>query len=564
MERKAAPASPWRSLFLPLSTEEKVVFVSFISLLQRSEACPGPLNAFHVANDASTKREALLCVMENQRVVIFDLTSEDAGPRSIISFSAAKDMKRQSSLSLSDSESLAILSKVVASCASLIPMSLVLASRHEAVYAGGGSADECGVPLCPLQSPSRLFRGVMGSSNGRVDVFTETSFAFGFPAHNCPVVHAEALFVGESAAPQPVPDNGSSLTMNVLPNGQAQETFASVSQVLGFLTMGADGVVFVWRRRSEGFRREKLLEPSLLSKCHALHASLPYRSIPLQEQLERLGGGNAEADAVNQVQETRLYSPTSPSPTPRPATSGPCQRSTSVLPFKVAPSLIFSGGNGFSNSIKVRSCETMKEVEHDVELGGMLSRTTAITTEGSMCLVAREKVVHSVNYTTRTCKRVLTATSCVLHLALENLIGVAGCESGKLYVFHADQGTVLGVHYTYTTGPVKSLSFVFSAMLLAVVDSQSLCVELFELPESYLRQSTRGTAATSRMLNYYDAQSCAAADVIKKCVELQECSTGAGSAAVARTFAAEEQLLLSRYLIPEEVVSYLSRQHRLL
>ncbi|CUG94035.1 Hypothetical protein, putative [Bodo saltans] len=553
------PSRAWKSLFLPLGTTERVVFSSFYTPVSSS------LNVVHVANDADTQRESLLCVMEDQTVSIFDLSNGDTGPAKVSSFTAAREMK----VPLDGSE------PVVATCAALIPIALAHVNQHQTntvvtpTNADGGNEE----------APDSILRGVVGSSNGRVDVFMGKTYAFGFPAHKCPVAHVQALYVGESATPTAHPD-GKSIGGNVVPTSStnsrqadsanrvgssstAQHDFlSSISSALGFVTMGVDGVVFIWRRRSDGFRREKLVEPSLLSKCHAIHAALPGRCEPIQVLTFDNDSCTNEPSERGSHTNPRdpLYSPSHTESSfgrdPNHPSSGGVKE---LMPrgYRLHPSLIFSGGNGFSNTIKVRSCETMKEVEEDISLDGVFTRTSAITVDGGICIVAREKVVYAIDYVQRTCKRIFTATSCVKHLTARMPLAVAGCESGKVYVVNASIGVVLGTCYTYSAAPVISLSFVYSALMIAVVDDTK-CVEIFLLPESYLRHPAYKRVCT------FDANVLASTDVLQKYVALQECSTGAGTAAVARSAVAEEQLLLARLVVPEEVTRYLRVHHRVL
>lgn len=552
----------WRSLFLPLGTDERVVFSSFFTSLSAQV-----LNAMHVINDADTQREAIICVNENQSVCIFDLSSGDTGPKKVSSFKPAREMKAP----MSDA------SDVVATCASLIPLELSYFCQYQAsAVVQLTTSDEADDDAREIKSSTTL-RGVVGSSNGRVDVFMESSYAFGFPAHKCPIAHVQALYVGESAAPAVHPEGkqGGNVALSNFASTTHQadssnrtigssaskgDFLGSISSTLGFVTMGVDGVVFVWRRREDGFRREKLVEPNLFSKCHAIHATLPARCESIQ--LLTVNDAHLEAPSTpapdegrGEVGERPLYSPSHAEGSP----SEVRLRKTSNKPrgYRLHPSLIFSGGNGFSNTVKVRSCESMKEVELDVSLDGVFSRTSAIAVDGPTCIVAREKVVYAIDYIQRTCKRIFTATSCVKHLAIRLPLVVAGCESGKIYVVNASLGVVLGTSYTYSAAPVISLSFVYSALLVAVVDDTK-CVEIFQLPDSYLRHSVH------KRLCAFDAQHFAATDVLQKYVALQECSTGDGTAAVARSVVAEEQLLLARLLVPEEVTRYLRIHHRVL
>eukprot|EP00331_Platyophrya_macrostoma_P028800 CAMPEP_0176451192 /NCGR_PEP_ID=MMETSP0127-20121128/27665_1 /TAXON_ID=938130 /ORGANISM="Platyophrya macrostoma, Strain WH" /LENGTH=225 /DNA_ID=CAMNT_0017839151 /DNA_START=24 /DNA_END=698 /DNA_ORIENTATION=+ len=200
----------WRSLFLPLQEKERVIFASFftplISVVGDDHHHFSGLNAFHVMNDLSTCQRALLCVLESQGILVFDMCDEDRGPSRVAAFTAVSAPSSSSGAAYSSRHSNATEELITnssqlnltsvdhsastATCAAMIPLSLLHASRSLAANS------ESALPI----------RGVMGSSNGRVDVFTERGFVFGFFAHDCPVMQVEALFVGDSVLPPPVPE----------------------------------------------------------------------------------------------------------------------------------------------------------------------------------------------------------------------------------------------------------------------------------------------------------------------------------------------------------------------
>lgn len=160
-------------------------------------------------------------------------------------------------------------------------------------------------------SLSPLLRGVVGVSDGHVNVFSEDGYTFGFAAHPCPVIAAHAIY---TVAPSPPPV---SPTLFASPHGAAaagrtrsdaatdatpvQATLwqsedpllpASCFASLGFLTCAMDGGTFVWyphapaaatqRKDGSGIRarltytsQRVFPEPPIFAKAMALAVYYP-------------------------------------------------------------------------------------------------------------------------------------------------------------------------------------------------------------------------------------------------------------------------------------------------
>ena len=498
----------WRSLFLPLSPEEFVVFACFFSSAShrsRQSPCKEPIvpgaedcrrcvvTPIDVLLDNSTSANTVLCVLKSQRIIGLDLSSEQ-GPTRLFQFDPGDGPRKPRCADEAGDG-------VVATCASLIPLDVAFACcvadslRREEV---SPHADEA------VDSTHTLFRGVIGSSNGRIDVFTESSFAFGFAAHDCPVAYVSALYFDGGVQREESSDLSVSLAS--VPQSSVVSRTRGVSatmQRLGFLSMGLNGVAFVWKRDGASYARSKFVEPGLFSKCHAITTCQPTRSL--------------------------FVSCTSAFVEPH------C-------------TLIFTGGNGFERSVRLSSCSAVDPVEPDVQLEGLFSRTTAIAASDHMCIVARERVIFRVDYRQRCCDRLMTTHSAVHQLELQLPIGACGCKSGKIYIFSVQSGSVFGTFYTYSRLPVISIRIHLLSATLLVVDEAG-AAEVVDLPMEVLRC---GAAAA--------IPSFASQEVLRARQVVEE-RRGASAGAVG---AAQEHLILSYCQVPEVITRYLSPQYHLL
>jgi hypothetical protein len=545
---------PWRSLFLPLQPAENVVFCSFYSRTAPLCSLTPPTTA-----GRQWSPETLLVLLHDASIRIYSLASDSTGPTLLQHIVHRATAAQGSSAADSPQENISMASRpgsavgtphatslqtpasqkqptVTATCGSLVPLHLVgfLSSdffhHHQS--------------LVPRESasPPQLLRGIVGMNNGRVEVFGRNSYIFGFKAHSCKVRAAYVIHAGdfaEAQGPENIrPRNGAgaqseSSLMTINASATSRKYLDDVCSI-GFVTMGEDGHVFVWRRRNsqDGYEAALLRQPSLFSKCSAVAVVQPTWDLahPAME------GGPVWVGVA------RGAASSAGSPQPQPG--GPA----SPLPFPA--SLLVCGPNGYGHDISVVSLDTLKPAEPSVEVPGSFSRTSAIATEGSMILAAREKIIYAITYVPRTVQRLLTVNTTVLQLELSQPLAVAGCRSGKIVVFGATTGIVLGTYSTFSRAPVRCLSFHYHAMVLCVADDTG-AAELLELPAEYLRHGS----APGGMLS---------AHLLQRVVQLEESSSGDGAPTTARRAIGEESLLLARLAISPSLRTYLGAQHRIL
>ncbi|KEG07616.1 hypothetical protein DQ04_09271000, partial [Trypanosoma grayi] len=300
--------SSWNSLFLPL--EEEVIFASFITLFcptqpsqgreqqerepqhqQRRVSTVDEADQYSAAEGENLPRNAtgedtrsplfllcgeradsVACVLRNRQVVFFDMTDERHGPKEVRRLRGTKNLRGCSS-----SE---------ATCASLIPIEVAYMCRVPAAAmppatpspdaAGGGGgggvagpSNSLAVDMTVLQTSSdrvMYLRGVVGSNDGRVDVFSEHNYVFGFVAHDTPVVAVSAIYSG--CASQEGDRDGARLNNGgdggvVLPpfGNDDERRFENATANMGFVTCGSDGVLYVWKRQGL-YLKPRVLEKS--------------------------------------------------------------------------------------------------------------------------------------------------------------------------------------------------------------------------------------------------------------------------------------------------------------
>lgn len=132
------------------------------------------------------------------------------------------------------------------------------------------------------QQLRQRLRGVVGGSDGRVNVFSNIGYSFGFAAHQSPVVAAHAIYTLQSHPMTP--------TISTTPtpcgipcsthDGWASPSSSSVYfPTLGFITSAEDGSVFIW-------------------SYHRPYSSEPRRGGKVGGRRGRVGGGRQRRGAA--------------------------------------------------------------------------------------------------------------------------------------------------------------------------------------------------------------------------------------------------------------------------
>lgn len=498
----------FHSLFLPL--KGRVVFASFTTLLSKPQNNSGyegvsdptcfqekePAAAFFVPDTKDTcsplfascgeRADAIVCVLEDRRVVLFDLTDEQHGP---------KEIRR-----LRGTSHLHGFYSSVATCASMIHLDTV---------------HKCRISIAATQStPEKTLylRGVVGSSDGRVDVFSEHGYVFGFVAYDAPLEAVYTIYINEEFE-KTVEKTSSSYGIKMdIPGCTEKSMCEKAIANLGFVTCSSEGVVYVWRPENLFFKPRLFEKSLLLSRRFKFHVFQPYNSGMV------LGEMN----------------------------------------YACSPIVVYTTP-GCKRLLCARNAITFENFENSVELpGNCLTRTTAIACDDKLVLIARGKNVYSVVSFESSCKLLFTARGSVTDICIDrNGIAAATCKEQGVVYFLALQSLVLLGHYSVRGGgPIRSVSLHFASWLATIVNGQG-AVEVVLLPEEWRR---RVKVNITGALNAAGALRCLVElqqqnnDTISQTTSLQCARVNAAS----REQTTYESLFLSRISIPNDTRKELS------
>ncbi|ORC88088.1 uncharacterized protein TM35_000181450 [Trypanosoma theileri] len=546
----------WSSLFLPI--EDEVMFASFTTLFSPLQLSPsqeeqqeqqqyqpssqreGPgVNITQFSpkekedsplrvDDSDATRsplfalcgeraDAVVCVLENRQVVFFDLKSEVMGPREVRRLNAMKNLRGCQ------------YSK--ATCASLIPLDICYMCRAPAVSIPSAASKAMGDATTAVLMTTRFaqssndpvyLRGVVGSTDGRVDVFSEHSYVFGFVAHDSPVVAVSAICSGTDNHS----DDYNNININnrdeMLDNKNKQlekRRFEDVTANMGFVTCGSDGVVYVWKRQ------DLYLKPQMFDKSAFFSRTIMWYVVqPCSRDWMLSGMGNARE------------------------------------------SLVVHTTPGLEHELRVRSSVTFEDVEPRVLLpGSCFTRTTALAANNEMALVARGRDVFAVTLSESQCDRIFTAQHTVTGMYMANRdMAAATCDNGGLlYVLTLRPVGLLGCYHVQCGGPIRSVSMHTASRLITVVGGDGT-VEVARMPDEWesVEEETNGSvrvgAAGKGCVPYAGVMdSVAAARVLHSLAQMQRPDRTARNE--GEEAAAQESLWLARMGVPEEANVYLHR-----
>ncbi|CBH11110.1 hypothetical protein, conserved [Trypanosoma brucei gambiense DAL972] len=428
----------WSALSLPV--EGEVVFASFVSLI-----CP--LNGRREGDDVSKKcsaasvlcnecANAIVCVLKGREVAFFDLADESAGPREVRRIGATPPLLVSRFMRNADPS--------VATCATLLPKDVSFMCRvPPAAVERVSSSDPSAGPHDGGAGAAHSVRGTVylcgavGTSDGRVDVFSEEGYVFGFVASDGPVVAVSVIYSTSFSSGgcagvkswEQIQPSGVSLPAE---GSDEERTLDRATANLGFVTTNADGVVSVWRQDGCGLKPAVFGSSALFSRVFCSRVVQPSSRDWLLSGTE--------------VTRTPFIVHTSP---------------------------------GLTADLCARSAVTFEDVESRVRLpGNMLTRTTAIASDGDSALVARGRSVFHVTFSGSSCDLVCTADCNVdgLHLPGSGpqkeggAALAAACDvKGTVYVLCGQPLSVLGRYSATGGGPIRSLSICAVSRLVTIV-----------------------------------------------------------------------------------------------
>nr|CCC47920.1 conserved hypothetical protein [Trypanosoma vivax Y486] len=404
---------------------EKIAFASFIDIRQPDLKGQGGGGAAPSVSHHELEN-AFVCVLENRDVVFFCLTEKGDGTRVINRLTGPPCLKSKNWVKEAGSSSV--------SCCSLIPWDIVrfcyvdcaTPLKCQMDFSDDSELDERANGQGNTASSTKRMhmRGVVGSSDGRVDVFSEHGFVFGFVAHDGPVLNVAVVPASS--------DRGES--------GGTEGSLQAMCGSLCFLTSSIFGIIYLWRGK------DLSLQPTVVDQCPLLMRSICWCVVqpptcPLQ---------SGSADPANH-------------------------------------SLIVYSKPGKRSFLHLRSTASLEETRDPVALpGSCFATTTAIASNGEVTLVAKKCRVFCVSSDEGEAHTVLKAKCTVNKLYIcppdsndGEPLAVACDNGGTLYVVSLQSRDTISTYCTRSGGPVRSVSIRRSPLCLTVVNSNGF-IEVFE------------------------------------------------------------------------------------
>ncbi|KAG5482823.1 hypothetical protein LSCM1_06854 [Leishmania martiniquensis] len=437
-------------------------------------------------------------------------------------------------------------------------------------------------------------RGVVGGSDGRVSLFSDSSYTLSFAAHDIPVAQVDAVLLPPCTLDRSVPTNASLTTSARCDNStgavvnaaaaaageptpatlqKRQELLAHATQRLGLVTSGNDGVVLLWRRLGDSMSPIVVIRPCTFSSHVAYAVHHP-------SALSALLSARAPHSSREAAIDAALACP--PSSLLHVNTS--CKR---VLRVRQLASLSPKpAGASASSTVHHESAEEATPTSITAALPGSWGATvTAIATHHAVTLVAMgASLLSLLHLDARSAARVWKAEDTITQLVVRDSVALAVCaRSGIVHVLTIHPGTGQVVHqrvyHTYNNRAVYHTSLHVESLLMTIVD---VCgsTELVQLPADVLLQSEAqplGGDYTSNNADDLNLLASMAALRAKVCIEDVQ---GGSSAAVdssgspnveqlrpAASSMSEanaaldhlnERLLLARYAVPEECDEFMA------
>lgn len=510
----SSSASSLRSLFLPTRADERVAFASVCPLYTdftkssagvsvTSSQVPDESSPISGVPGSSTslafsllyaRPRAVVAVLRSREVVWYSLEDPQRlrevrriRPLPVISQSQRKHPHRRVKGGLLKKEPTSF---------SLIPLEISLLDPLIA----DGNAKEEEASAEPSQQGShtgagaRLLRGVIGGSDGRVSVFSESGYVFSFAAHCSPVTAAHAvtshtrtastLFAADadSQAPGDGTEDGEPRHAAISPG----RTFSEAPLSLGFVTCGRDGSVYVWRQGCGVFKPTRLLEEkALFTRSSAFTVYSP--------------------SAANYVLSPAAgwFSEALPSAVLLHATTASLDIRNLSQPPEEAPHLSFALPPSPPPSLLVRQGHVRASLQMLLTNDG---GTSAVGTNGTYALVARDFSIYRVDLhaaplpadSGEATHHIMASPYLVTEIVLKD--EVALLSAGPAGVVHLISPTLpaavlLLSYHSYHHRPLRHVSFCEELALMVLVDSAG-STELICYPETVVNAVAARTFAT--------------------------------------------------------------------
>ncbi|KAG5482669.1 hypothetical protein CUR178_06706 [Leishmania enriettii] len=486
-----------------------------------------------------------------------------------------------------------------ATCAALLPLHITYCCRiplSESFSCGATSAggQRRGGPREEKDEDVVYLRGIVGGSDGRVSLFSDTSYTLSFAAHEISVAQVDAVLLPPCTLDRSSPTNANSTTSTrcdssigaaanaaaaasgeptSLTSLQRQDRLALATQRLGLVTSGSDGVLLLWRRLGDSMSPIVVVRPSTFSSHVAYAVHHPSALSALFSARAPLGAQKAAVDAELSCPPSSLLHTT---------TSG--RRMLRVRQFaSLSPKPTHAC---MSSTVRPECVEEVAPTSMDAALPGSWSTAvTAIATHDCVTLIAMgASLLSLLRFDAQSAARVWKAQDTITRLVLQDSVALAVCaRSGTVHVLTIHPGTGKVVHQrdynTYSNRPVYHASLHVASLLIIIVD---VCgsTELVQLPADVLQQSDAQRLAgddAGHNAEHLHLLASMAALRAKVCIEevmggSSAAVHGSGSSSVAvatgRAYSTpevnaafdhfNERLLLARYAVPEECDEFMA------
>lgn len=536
----------------------------------------------------SARAEALLVVLRSLHVVVFGLDRPHAPPYELyrlrpLPTTQQLQVAREMSAHKSNSQhhhhrqgsggsgrrgggGEASVSTASATCASLIPLPIsyccriVVAAEGRGVnsYNGRAGREEvaavaasssragafAGVMDREEEEEEIYLRGLVGSSDGRVSLFSDVAYTLSFAAHETAVAQVDAVLLPPSslntvgsrytdgtaagssssrpgsptswarqcstsaAGPSPSsPTNARQPPQQPQPQPR-QDPLQCAMERLGIVTSGMDGVILLWRRLDGAMSPVLLLRPTSFAR------RVPY-AVLYPSALSALLSASAPPSRRAAAIDAELCCP------PSCLLHATSQHAHGLRVRQFAPSCPAavqtstgrwvgggSGGSPHSNSEHysvrgsgaaaaaaggvVEAAERAAPTWLSLPMpGSWTAAVTAMAAHHNISLIAREATLFSVvHLDSRAATRIWKAESSITQLVLQDTLALAVCaKSGAVHVLTIHPVTGQGVHqrvfYSYKSRPIHHVSLHEASLLMTIVD---VCgsTELVQLPSDVL------------------------------------------------------------------------------
>lgn len=600
----------------------------------------------------SARPEALLVVLRSAHVVVFGLDRPHSSPYEIYrirplpttqQLQAARDASghhrhngSSSGGGASRSRGRSAVAAAEATCASLIPLSISYCCRivlsAEGIDRGGTPGRRGGEETMP-QPPSSptggrpameeeeevYLRGLVGSSDGRVSLFSDVAYTLSFAAHETPVTQVDAVLLppgslntigshinlnsnnssscggGSSgrAGPTATSRQGGSTAAPSSPISQQQQqqrdSLQRAMERLGIVTSGTDGVIMLWRRIEGTMSPVVLLRPSCFARRVSYSVYYPSALSALLSACAPQSRREAAIDAELCCPPSCLVHATSQH------AHGLRVRqfaslATMALPHNSLDTVNKSSSSNTSHSrnssMRNPSAGLADAAERAAPVwlslpmpGSWTAAVTAMAAHHGITLVARETSLFSiVHFNSRAATRIWKAESPITQVVLQDTLALAVCaKSGAVHVLTIHPVTGYGVHqrsyYSYNNRPLHHVNLHEASLTMTLVDECG-STELVQLPgDVLLHQHAHPlhggfTLGSAECLNLLASMAALRAKVSIEDVKGASVNADAPSSATSMYEAnaaldeLNERLLLARLAVPEECDRYMAaNQH---